>query len=146
MAVVVASLSACIARQPLLANTALYSSLFLAGDVVQQRLEGHTVDWMRAARMGAVGLVLGPFHHHWYAFIDRRLPSSQGIINVVKKVTVDQALFAPFCILSFFGGVATLEGKPAADVKEEVGRKFWPTYKVDCAIWPVAQVLNFYFV
>eukprot|EP01136_Pigoraptor_vietnamica_P007370 Opistho-1_new@2633 len=145
MAVVISSISACIARQPLLTNTALYSSLFLAGDVVQQKIEGHSLDWARAARMGAMGLALGPVHHHWYSFIDRRLPS-QSLSNVVKKVAADQAVFAPFCILSFFGGVATLEGRTPQETREEVGRKFWPTYKVDCAIWPLAQLLNFYFV
>lgn len=39
-----------------------------------------------------------------------------------------------------------LEGKTNKEAAGELKVKFWPTYKMDCTVWPAAQVVNFFLV
>lgn len=130
------------------------TSLYGAGDCIQQGLEHQRFhkgepyrhDWMRTTRMCSVGAIMGPFNHYWYVWLDRRIPAAKQFKYVFQKVLLDQSLFAPFCTVSFFVLFNKFEGHNTAHIKKELKEKFLFTYLVDCAIFPAAQTINFFFV
>lgn len=53
---------------------------------------------------------------------------------------MDQILFAPIGISIFLASAPAVEGK---DPVEKVKMGLWPTYKINCLLWPFAQFANF---
>lgn len=52
-------------------------------------------------QMSVAGLTVGVFCHHWYLFLDNKLPG-RTIKLVMKKVLVDQTIASPIVIMIFF--------------------------------------------
>lgn len=103
------------------------------------------IDWKRAAKLSAVGLVMGPFCHKWYSFLDKIFPTKTGKI-ILCKVLLDQILAAPAMNLMSIAGCFDYTGKSVGDAVQFVKDKFMTIYTYDCAVWPAAQVINFIFV
>ncbi|XP_043281892.1 mpv17-like protein 2 [Venturia canescens] len=115
----------------------------IENDSDENKNYGH--DYVRTKNMCAVGLVQGPFHHYFYAILDRFLPG-RNTSSVVKKTLVDQLVASPTCLGIFFFGLGALEQRKVEDISGEVKLKFFDTYKVDCFFWPPTQFVNFLFV
>ncbi len=78
-----------------------------AGDVASE------IDWARTARFTFVGAtVLAPALHFWYGFLIRRLPGTAPG-TVVKRVLLDQLVFAPVFLAGFLSTVMVLDGNAA---------------------------------
>lgn len=103
------------------------------------------VDWKRTAKMSAVGLIMGPFNHKWYDFLDKIFPTKTGKI-VLCKVLLDQILAAPTMNLMSIAGCFDYADKSVWDLVQFTKDKFMTIYTYDCAVWPAAQVINFIFV
>ena len=133
---------------PLSANTASAVVLGAIGDVIEQkaiqRKEG--LDWARTARMGAVGLLIGPTGHYWYLGLDKALSTAINARVISKKVLLDQCMMAPTCIFLFYTSLSYMEMRDAKAAVNEFREKFWPTWMMDWKVWPAAQTVNFYFV
>lgn len=79
---------------------------------------GSEIDWGRTIRFTFVGAtVLAPALHVWYGFLIRALPGTAPA-TVVKRVALDQLLFAPVFLAGFLSTVMLLDGK-AAKVRAE---------------------------
>ncbi|XP_063235875.1 mpv17-like protein 2 [Bacillus rossius redtenbacheri] len=131
-------------------NVGISVTLSGTGDVIQQHYEilrDRDVTWdkTRTFNMSASGLTVGIVCHHLYKYLDRTFPG-RAVSTVLKKVLIDQLVSSPLCIGTFFATLAYLEGASAGELVEEVRQKGWRLYFADCAIWPPAQVVNFYFV
>lgn len=123
-------------------------ALVATGDVVTQQFveqKGVTHDFARTARMGVVGLIIGPVLRTWYLTLDRLVP---GVAKTAgfKKMLLDQALFAPWMICFFFGVTETLARKRPSEIKEMLQERYIETMITNYKIWPLAQVINFTFV
>lgn len=71
------------------------------------------IDWGRTLRFTFVGAaVLAPALHVWYGFLIRTLPGTAPA-TVVKRVALDQLLFAPVFLAGFLSTVMLLDGKAA---------------------------------
>lgn len=71
------------------------------------------IDWGRAARFTLVGAAyLAPVLHTWYGFLTRRFPGTAASA-VVKRVALDQLVFAPVFLASFLSIVMLLDGNAA---------------------------------
>lgn len=91
-------------RYLLLTNTVVSCGIEALGDYLEQKLERATQnDWQRTRRMAIIGLLLGPPEHFWFKFLDKRYPGT-GTVAVIKKVTLDELINGPFCIVAFFTG------------------------------------------
>ena len=93
-------------RYLLLTNTAVSCGLEALGDYLVQMYEkgsGEGIDMERNKRMAIMGLMLGPPEHYWFQFLDRRYPG-RGKVAVIKKVTLDEVINGPACIVAFFLG------------------------------------------
>ena len=84
-------------------NTAVSGTLYVVGDVMQQKIFGSPYDYARTARMCALGLCVGPLNHFWYLQLDR-LVVGEGMKMVMKKILCDQSIFAPTIIIVFYLG------------------------------------------
>lgn len=131
-------------------NTASCGVLLGLGDMSIQTVEycknnRDKFDFKRAAKMFTIGIVLGPFNHVWYSFLDKALPGI-NFATISKKILADQACASPFFAFTFFIGTGTLEGKPFNASFGEFRAKFWEVYKADWTLWPAAQAINFYFL
>lgn len=134
-------------------------SLFAAGDFLCQGIEmwnpkkeqeeqksPEGLDLPRIARMTSFGLFLeGPAAHYWYLHLDKTFPGRRPL-QLVKKVSADQFIFGPIYLSLFFVYVTILEGKSWSEAKLKLKTDFWPTFKMDVAVWPAAQTINFLFV
>ncbi|XP_015116897.1 mpv17-like protein 2 [Diachasma alloeum] len=104
-----------------------------------------SLDPIRVRNMFAVGTAQGPFHHYFYAILDKILPGKNAG-SIVKKTVLDQTIASPTCLAIFFFGHGALERRDNEDMFEEIREKFFSTYKVDCCFWPPTQMINFLLV
>ena len=71
------------------------------------------IDWGRTARFTFVGAtVLAPALHFWYGFLIRTLPGTAPA-TVVKRVLLDQLVFAPVFLAGFLSTIMVLDGNAA---------------------------------
>ncbi|GAB0090554.1 mpv17-like protein 2 [Sergentomyia squamirostris] len=135
----------------LLTNTISSGILMGFGDVMSQEIEYRSkliakrYDWKRIGQMFLVGCLAGPFHHVFYKWVDNILPKSD-VVTSIKKIILDQIIFSPFCIITFFYSAGLLEDKSISDCNKELRDKFLTVYIADWTIWPAAQFINFYFL
>ncbi|CAI4232651.1 unnamed protein product [Auanema sp. JU1783] len=138
-----------LSRHLLVTNTATSCAQIGVADVLQQCINGDMKvngwDWRRTVRMSAVGLVVAPMLHGFYRVLDsRRFRGSYNIV-VMKKLFWDTS-FIPIFSCTFFVVAGLIEGNGYRRAFYEYHDKMWHIWKVDFAIWPPAQLLNFYFL
>lgn len=131
-------------------NVTISISLSSIGDLIEQTYEIYTeeqekYDFRRTMHMACSGAALGVLCHHWYKVLDKFI-IGKTVDMVIKKLTLDQIIFSPIMILTFFGSVALFEADPMENFKEEVRDKFLTLYRAEWMVWPPAQVINFYFL
>eukprot|EP00795_Rhopilema_esculentum_P008467 gene8467-14457_t len=125
------------------------SVLVGAGDVIAQQAverKGLKHDVLRTVKMTGMGLcIIGPGLRTWYIILEK-LVKGAGKTVALKKMLLDQTVWAPSFLAMFLSAVSVLNGKS----KDEIIMKFQNEYidmmKVNYMIWPAVQLLNFYFV
>ena len=88
------------------------------------------LDYVRIRNMTAVGLLQGPFHHYFYAALEKYLPG-RATSAIVKKTVLDQTIASPTCLGIFFFGLGVMEHKNLQDINGEVKLKLFDTWKVE---------------
>ncbi|KAH8296822.1 hypothetical protein KR054_011752, partial [Drosophila jambulina] len=123
--------------------------LMVVGDVVAQEYEYRRglrqqdrYDTGRMYRMFVAGALQGPLHHYVYNWMDRVMPV-RSMVNIMKKILIDQLVMSPACILIFFYSICYLEGQSMDDTNKELISKFPYVYMLDWMTWPAAQYVNF---
>lgn len=61
-------------------------------------------------------------------------------------MAMDQMIFAPSFIATFFTTTGILFGKSFEDIKMKFNNQYLDTMKTNYKIWPAVQMINFYFV
>lgn len=131
-------------------NVSISVTLSAIGDLMEQTYEVYTKDmekyvYKRTIHMGFSGAAVGVLCHHWYKVLDKFIIGKTTDM-VIKKLILDQLVFSPIMIVTFFGSLALLEDNPVDNFKEEVAQKFLTLYKAEWMVWPPAQIINFYFL
>ncbi|XP_039755591.1 mpv17-like protein 2 isoform X2 [Pararge aegeria] len=131
-------------------NVTISLTLSSVGDGMEQMYELYTgeieeYDPKRNMHMAFSGIGVGILCHHWYKILDRFI-IGKSYDMVVKKLLLDQLIFSPIMIVTFFGSLAIFEKEPFSDFKKEVRDKFITLYRAEWMVWPPAQVINFYFL
>lgn len=94
-------------RYLLLTNTVVSCGLEALGDLLVQKYQKspeQEIDWARTKRMAVIGFILGPPEHYWFKFLDKKYPG-RGVVSVFKKVTLDEIINGPACVIVFFLGM-----------------------------------------
>lgn len=131
-------------------NVTVSLSLSSVGDLMEQSYEIYTkeqehYDGKRCTHMAFSGGAVGVLCHHWYKVLDKFI-IGKTVDMVIKKLILDQLIFSPIMIVTFFGSVALFEEHPIENFKLEVKDKFLTLYRAEWMVWPPAQVINFYFL
>jgi len=118
--------------------------IYTVGDCTMQALEGReSWDRARTFRMCVYGgLWLSPFLHVWYGSLDR-VVSGTGLVQMAKKLAVDQTFAAGLNMFAFYSITGLLEGRDVGQVKERLEEKWWPTMLSLWTVWPFVQIVNF---
>ncbi|XP_063982413.1 mpv17-like protein 2 [Diachasmimorpha longicaudata] len=131
-------------------NVGISISLSATGDILEQHYEILKGEWnawspLRTQHMAISGMTVGIICHHWYNFLDARMPG-KTIGIVLKKLVLDQLICSPLYIGVFFLTLGILENTTWPDLKAEMREKFHKLYLAEWIIWPPAQIFNFYFL
>ncbi|KAK7500264.1 hypothetical protein BaRGS_00008487 [Batillaria attramentaria] len=132
-------------------NTGLTVALSITGDVFQQwyqsarKQNSQPWDKRRTAHMAGTGLLIAPFIHYWYVFLDRWLPGRTFRI-LWRKVLMDQLVCSPVYLSIFVLSLGIMEGRSWENIKDDVRGKGSVLYVAEWVVWPPAQFVNFYFL
>eukprot|EP00761_Pharyngomonas_kirbyi_P004954 gb/GECH01004959.1/.p1 GENE.gb/GECH01004959.1/~~gb/GECH01004959.1/.p1 ORF type:complete len:250 (+),score=54.66 gb/GECH01004959.1/:1-750(+) len=103
-----------LSRFPVTTKSTLSGSLFVGGDLVSQYVENQKepqtrINGDRALQMGLFGtLVNGPVMHLWFRQLDRLVPGT-GTPSLIRKISLDQMVFAPLFYGVFFACTAVMK-------------------------------------
>ena len=122
-----------------------------AGDIVAQHVVEKKTwqqhDIWRTIRLTSAGLfIIGPTFHVWYDMFLSKLFIQRTMKTALKKVVLDQGLFAPAFLVLFYGSLGVLELSPLQKTVGRLKSEFLPNMAVNYSIWPAIQMVNFYFI
>ena len=97
--------SKALTRYLLLTNVVSGVVVDVSGDcIVQRGIEGASpYDYPRTGRMALVGVSLTVPDHYWYKYLDKRLPSRNPRV-ILLKVVLDCVIMGPVNIALFYLG------------------------------------------
>lgn len=139
-------------RRPLLTKCITSGILSFAADIVCQvgfsspEAENSTVvDGVRAAKFTVLGTFFtGPALHFWYGWLGSMIPGGQ-LSSVLKRLLLDQCLFAPTFLTSFFSIALLLDGTPEKIIGK-IRNDLWSTVQANYIVWVPCQFINFMLV
>ncbi|KAF8968785.1 hypothetical protein BDZ97DRAFT_1696290 [Flammula alnicola] len=118
--------------------------LFGVGDVVaQQGIEGkgREHDFSRTARLTLYrGALFGPAMTKWYQFLNQ-IQTPRRTTALIYRVSLDQAIFSPAAVASFYGTMSALEGRPS-EAADRVRATFVPTLLLSWVVYIPTQIIN----
>ncbi|XP_057308553.1 protein Mpv17-like [Hydractinia symbiolongicarpus] len=132
-------------------TTALATGLLCGtGDIIaQQVVERHGIyshDTRRTTKLFAMGLFfIGPGLRSWYVVLDRLVIGTSSSV-VIKKVLLDQGIWAPTFIAAFFTVSDVIDGKSFGDIRRRLQHSYIPALQANYMLWPWVQLANFYFI
>ncbi|EEB10887.1 protein Mpv17, putative [Pediculus humanus corporis] len=120
------------------------------GDVIAQLLVEKKpfslFDFLRTSQYVFVGsFFVGPSLRVWYGFIDK-IFSEKNKTTAVKKMLVDQLLFAPVFLAAVLSVIGITQGNSLKSTYEKVSNEYSDILKTNYTIWPAFQLFNFYLV
>nr|ACO12458.1 Mpv17 [Lepeophtheirus salmonis] len=119
------------------------------GDLVSQRVihEKSDIDPISVIRFSGIGtFFVGPSVRLWYLFMERVIGSAVNKKTTFIKVGMDQLLFAPTFTAGIMIVINPLQAKSFDEIKKELRSKYTDVMLNGWKIWPMAQVVNFYFI
>ena len=118
---------------------------FFAQCIERKRNSNQKFSVSRTIKMAGFSATFGAVSiHAWYT---HALPKVNGkvrqTLEPVVKMVLDQALFSPFLLTTFFLGMNFLDNKKLQEGREKISKKFWPTMLRSWTVWPAVQIVNF---
>lgn len=105
-----------------------------------------TPDINRTGRFAFIGMTfVAPMAHSWFGFLGRAIPG-KTLAAALKRVVLDQIIFAPFMIPGFMTNIMLLEGRPTTEIKDALIRNVPDAYVTNLAVWVPALLINFRYV
>ncbi|XP_035902443.1 protein Mpv17 [Anopheles stephensi] len=140
-------------RYPVLVQSVQSGLLMGAGDVIAQgfieRKDWKSFDGMRAFKFFGIGFCVGgPGLRKWYGVLDRHVSSAGGskAMTTLKKVALDQLIFAPIFLGTLIGTIGLLQGHNVAEIRHKLHHEYGDILLTNYYIWPWVQLANFYLV
>lgn len=114
-------------------------------DTLSVKTKTTMIDWKRLGIFTLLGgLYVAPVLHVWYGHLSRTITGS-SVRATAQRLVLDQLVFAPLFVPSFFTALLCLEGQPAK-IGPKLRQDWWPTVQANWTVWIPAQVINFRFV
>lgn len=87
----------------------------------------------------------GPALRIWYGLLNKHVGSS-GKTVALKKVFIDQAVFAPTFLFFLLVAVGAMQGKSWESIQDDIQTNYFDILKTNYYVWPWVQIVNFYYV
>ncbi|KAN0031700.1 hypothetical protein ACTFIV_005565 [Dictyostelium citrinum] len=143
-------------NHPLVTKSLSTGFLMGTGDILAQKLEHKLkesenkdgkskfkLNYKRVMTMSTVGIFYsGPMLHYWYKSLDIMV-KGEGRSVIIKKMLIDQLLFAPVAIGGFMTVTNFINNKGELKNLENFTRELFYAVKINWLIWPAAQIINF---
>ncbi|MCJ1252422.1 hypothetical protein MMC24_000228 [Lignoscripta atroalba] len=102
-------------------------------------------DFERLTRFMSYGFIMSPLQFQWFSFLSRAFPITKhsGTVPAMKRVAMDQLIFAPIGLACFFTFMTVAEGGGRKAVTRKFQDVYLPALKANFIIWPAVQILNF---
>lgn len=102
-------------------------------------------DFERLTRFMSYGFFMAPVQFQWFKFLSKTFPltKSSPTIPALKRVAVDQLMFAPFGLVCFFTFMTVAEGGDRRMLFRKFQDVYLPTLRANFVLWPAVQILNF---
>ncbi|KAB8077364.1 hypothetical protein BDV29DRAFT_168307 [Aspergillus leporis] len=102
-------------------------------------------DFERLTRFMSYGFFMAPIQFQWFGFLSRAFPLTKKhpTIPALKRVALDQLIFAPFGLVCFFTFMTVAEGGGRRALTRKFQDVYLPTLKANFVLWPAVQILNF---
>lgn len=115
------------------------------GELSLSRNSPQPFDFERLTRFMSYGFFMAPIQFQWYGFLSRAFPLTKAspTLPALKRVAVDQFIFAPFGLTCFFTFMTVAEGGGRRALGRKFRDVFLPTLKANFVLWPAVQILNF---
>lgn len=115
-------------------------------DVPASKMLPPPFDFERLTRFMAYGFGMAPIQFKWFQFLSRTFPmtkNTSALGATLKRVAMDQLVFAPLGIAWFFTVMTVTEGGGRRAVQTKLRDMFVPTLKANFMVWPAVQLINF---
>jgi len=94
------------------------------------------------------GCFIGPTGYLWYKHLDSIVMSATrlkigGALFITTKVAVDTLIFGPATLLGYMAGSGLVQGDALDVIATRIRLEFWPSFLLECAVWPAVQAFNF---
>ena len=128
--------------QSIASNAAIAGVIGSIGDMLMQKVEGkETMDVQRTVRLACYrGLIFGPLYSIWLNRVSV-LP-----LSTPAKVLLDQGIWTPPALGSFYFCMSTFEGNSVDASIRRVREQLWPTLLLNWPIWIGVQGLTYGFI
>ncbi|OOG01060.1 hypothetical protein ASPCADRAFT_202918 [Aspergillus carbonarius ITEM 5010] len=115
------------------------------GELGHARHLSSPFDFERLTRFMSYGFFMAPIQFQWFGFLSRAFPLTKRnpSIPALKRVIVDQLMFAPFGLACFFSFMTVAEGGGRRALTRKFQDVYLPTLKANYVLWPAVQILNF---
>ncbi|PGH14183.1 hypothetical protein AJ80_06052 [Polytolypa hystricis UAMH7299] len=102
-------------------------------------------DFERLTRFMAYGFFMAPIQFQWFGFLSRAFPltKTHATVAALKRVAMDQLIFAPIGLMCFFTFMTVAEGGGRRALTRKFQDVYLPTLKANFVLWPAVQILNF---
>lgn len=152
-----------IKTRPILTNTISGAITAALGDIGAQYIEknnAHTDEmsnsWKYKPERTITNAIFGMTFAgapivYWYRYINRLFPGD-SFRSAVSKVILNQLTWAPMINVCYFTYVTTIlhSQRPVSEISDQVGEKLskslLPTIILSAKIWPILQMINFYYI
>ncbi|KAJ8734079.1 hypothetical protein PYW07_014630 [Mythimna separata] len=137
-------------RRPYLVQAVQTGALMGSGDLISQtfieRNRISDVDLTRTLKFSSIGFFVGgPALRVWYGALYKYVGSS-GTAVALKKVFIDQIVFAPLFLFAILSAVAFMQGKDPDKIISDLEANYLDVLKSNYLLWPWVQIVNFAYV
>ena len=125
-------------------------TIYILGDLNAQLLFGEKdkpYDPIRTLRMVTIGGILSAPSYRWFLFLSNLFSSRfPKPVAVALRVLVNQIIFTPVFLTSFFSLQSLLNGSTTEEAGDYVQQVLPTAYKNSCQLWPAVSAINFYWI
>ncbi|CAM9466505.1 unnamed protein product [Choristocarpus tenellus] len=141
------SYNTALGEKPILVKACTSLVGFSVGDYMAQKyMSNDAFSYERLARMAAFGFLFhGTISHFFYNALDEVIPG-KSTLTVIKKVAIDQVLWAPIFTLIFFTWIGVTSGSTPSEIGTKIKNDLVKGVVGSWTVWPIAHAINFRFV
>ncbi|KTW30067.1 uncharacterized protein T551_02011 [Pneumocystis jirovecii RU7] len=99
-------------------------------------------------RFMSYSFFMTPIQHWWYSFLGQLTLNSRtsDTIELVKRILMDQFLFAPIGLVFFLIFMSLTEELNKKKLKNRFRQDYISILKVNYCVWPIIQLINFKYI